>query len=86
MAYMNEEENEAGDAYAEDIGFAMRDLQDGILADREATTVLMEKALPLSHRWNKDQQAVANDIKAGFRYWFGLDPEDYADSVRAPGA
>jgi len=74
------------EAYDEEISAAVEDVQTAILSDEEATTVVMEKALPLSHRFDLDQQQVADDISAAFKYKFGMDPSDYADSVRSPHA
>jgi hypothetical protein len=70
--------------YDEVIDEAASGIQDEILADREASTVVMELALGISHRFDRDQQSVADDIVANFIYSHGMSPEDYADSVRNP--
>lgn len=74
----------AKEDYEEKIDAAVDYVQTAILSDEEATTVVMERALPLSHRFDLDQQRVADDINAAFKYKFGMDPSDYADSVRSP--
>jgi hypothetical protein len=68
--------------YDEEVEDAADGIQDEILSDREASYVVMGLALKLSHRWDRDQQAVADDIIASFTYSHGMSPEDYADSVR----
>jgi len=68
------------DVYDEAVEMAASRVEDEILSDREATTVVMELALPLSHQFDKDQQEVADDISASFTYSHGMTPEDYADS------
>ncbi|NTF17427.1 hypothetical protein G6L37_03245 [Agrobacterium rubi] len=72
----------ANEFYDECVEDAADGIQDQILSDREASSVVMELALPLSHRFDKDQQTVADDIIASFTYKHGSSPEDYADSVR----
>lgn len=69
--------------YDECVESAAGAIEDGILSDREASTVVMELALPLSHRFDKDQQVVADDIVASFTYSHGMSPEDYADTARS---
>lgn len=71
------------DYYDETIEMAAEKLQEEILSDREASYALMELALPISHRYDRDQQAVADDISASFVYRHGVSPDDYADSVRS---
>lgn len=68
--------------YEEELEDAADGIQDEILSDREASYVVMELALRLSQRFDKDPQAVADDIIASFKYSRGMTPEDYADSVR----
>lgn len=68
--------------YDEVIQDAASRIQDEILSDREASDVVMELALGLSRRFDKDQQVVADDIIASFTYTHGMSPENYADSVR----
>lgn len=68
--------------YDELVEDAASELQDEILSDREASYVVMERALRLSRQFDKDQQIVADDIIASFTYSHGMSPEDYAESVR----
>lgn len=70
--------------YDERVEDAASEIQDEILSDREASYVVMERALRLSQQFDKDQQTVADDIIASFTYSHGMSPEDYADSVRNP--
>lgn len=70
--------------YDDEVEEAAAGIQDEILGDREASYVVMERALRLSRQFDKDQQVVANDIIASFTYSHGMSPEDYADSVRNP--
>lgn len=69
--------------YDEQIEEVASTIQDEILSDREASTVVMELALRMSHRFDRDQQAVADDIIQSFTYSHGMSPDDYADSVRS---
>lgn len=68
--------------YNQDIESRLEHIQDEILADREASMVVMEVALTLSHRYDKDQGTVASDIEAAFTYKFGESPSDWADTAR----
>lgn len=70
------------DFYDELVLDAAAGIQDELMSDREASYVVMERALTLSHRFDKDQQTVADDIIASFTYSYGMSPEDYADSMR----
>jgi hypothetical protein len=64
--------------YDEVVEDAASGIQDEILSDREASSVVMKLALEISHRFDRDQQAVADDIIASFTYSHGMSPEDYA--------
>jgi len=66
-------------AYDDDVAYAADEVREEILADGEATTVVMTKALHLSHLYDKDQQAVAKDIEFSFRHKYGQDPADFAE-------
>jgi len=68
-------------AYDDDVAYAADEVREQILSDGEAATAVMEKALRLSHLYDKDQQVVANDIEFSFRHKYGQNPADYADWV-----
>jgi hypothetical protein len=70
------------DQYDEAINSQLEHIQDEILSDKEASTVVMEVALKLSHQFDKDQETVASDIEAAFKYKHGEEPSDWADTMR----
>jgi hypothetical protein len=68
--------------YDDAIDSEMEHIHDEILSDKEASTVVMEVALKLSHRFDKDQDMVASDIDAAFKYKHGEEPSDWAATIR----